>query len=147
MLTLCCSAILNCSDENVTIPRLPKREAAARPRATHKPFTVFFAPCRGKKQIEPWKPEGNGERNRIKMWVASRWGPLRRRQVAAGLSRDFVTRGKHQQQLPCSPWPFKARCSCSHPSRGDLVLVTTLIKQIFPLHIETSAQFPSNYSP
>ena len=45
MLTLCCSAILNCSDENVTIPRLPKREAAARPHATHKPLQCSSLPA------------------------------------------------------------------------------------------------------
>lgn len=48
MLPLCCSAILNCSDEHVTMPRLPKRgRRPASPRATHKPLTVFFSPCRG----------------------------------------------------------------------------------------------------
>lgn len=48
MLPLCCSAIQNCSDENVTMPRLPKRgRRPASPCATHKPLTVFSSPRRG----------------------------------------------------------------------------------------------------
>lgn len=144
MLTLCCSAILNCSDENVTIPRLPKREAAARPRATHKPFTVFFTPCRGRKQIEPWKPEGIGEQNWTKTWMTSRWEPRHLQQVAAsGLSLEEGSRS-------CSTVLRDRSRLDVHvltPAEETLSLSQLRLKQISLLHIETSAQRPSNYSP
>lgn len=129
MLTLCCSAILNCSDENVTIPRLPKREAAARPRprATH--AQTFY----GVLHSLPRRAAGRALNTRSKRQMESNkdaddelvW-PRRRRQVAAGLWRDCHSR---KETFLFFSVTFKARCSCSHPSSGDLILVTTLMKK------------------